>query len=125
MIRKKLARVKNPSDAKRYRRQLSIRKKVSGTAERPRVVVGRSTKNFFIQVIDDEAQKTLFSVQTFGKNAVGKGSNKESAKAVGTKVASDLKAKNLSAAVFDRSGHQYTGAVAALADAIRENGIKI
>ena len=73
----------------------------------------------------ERTSKTLFSVQTFGKNGVAKSGNKEGAKAVGAKVAEGLKGKGLSAAVLDRSGHQYAGVLGALTDSIRENGIRI
>ena len=125
MIRKKQGKIKNASKAEWYRRKLTIRKKVAGTAERPRVCITRSDKNLFVQVIDDETSKTLFSVQTFGKNAVTKGSGKEAAKVVGAKVAEGLKEKNIKEAVFDRAGYNYSLATSLLADSIRENGIQL
>ncbi len=124
-MRKNAAKIKNESKAKEYRRKLSIRKKVVGSAEKPRLAVTKSNKHLRVQVIDDVASKTLFSVQTFGKAKVADHANAESAKKVGAALAASLKKNNLSKAVFDRSGKQYTGVIKTLADAIRENGIQI
>jgi large subunit ribosomal protein L18 len=125
MIRKPNGKVKNASSARRLRRKLAIRKTVSGTAERPRLSVIRSNKHLSIQVIDDAANSTLFSVQTYGKNAVAAKNNVEGAKVVGTKLAEALKAKNITNAVFDRNGLKYHGVVAAVVESARENGIQI
>lgn len=124
-MRKSLKKIKNSSKAKENRRKLSIRKKIIGTTDRPRVCAVKSNSNLFVQVVDDSTNKTIFSVQTFGKNAVGKGSNAESAKAVGAAVAQGLQKNNISNAVFDRNGKKYTGVIAALADSIREAGIQL
>ncbi|OUR93752.1 50S ribosomal protein L18 [Halobacteriovorax marinus] len=124
-MRKKQGKIGNPADARRYRRKLSIRSKINGSADRPRICVFRSNKHLTVQVIDDNAQQTLFAVQTFGKDAIKGASNKEGAKAIGAAVAEGLKGKNISSAVFDRSGYKYHGVVAALADSVRENGIQI
>lgn len=124
-MRKPNGKLKSESGRKRLRRKLSIRKTIIGDAERPRVCVTKSAKNLFVQVINDEENKTLFSVQTFGKNAVEGKANKDGAKAVGAKVAEELKGKNISKAVFDRSGYKYHGVIASLADSIRENGIQV
>lgn len=124
-MRKTHKKIKNESKAKEYRRKLSIRKKVNGTAERPRVCATKTNKNLFVQVVDDVAGTTLFSVQTYGKSAVSKGANADSAKVVGAAVAKGLVEKNISSAVFDRNGKKYTGVVASIAQAIRENGIQI
>jgi large subunit ribosomal protein L18 len=124
-MRKSLATIKNPSKLKENRRKLSIRKKVSGTERRPRICAFRSNTNIFVQVINDELEKTIFSVQTYGKDAVGTNSNTESAVAVGAKVAAMLKKSNIETAVFDRNGKKYTGVIAKLAETIRENGIRI
>jgi len=124
-MRKNASKIKNETKAKEYRRKLSIRKKVAGTSDSPRLCVTKSNKHLRVQVIDDVKSVTLFSVQTFGKTSVGKSSNAEGAKKVGAQVASTLKQKNLSRAVFDRSGKQYTGVIKTLADSIREQGIQI
>lgn len=124
-MRKNPAKIKNESKAKEYRRKLSIRKKVAGTADKPRLAVTKSNKHLRVQAIDDVKSATLFSVQTFGKGKVANSGNAEGAKKIGAEIASSLKKKNLSKAVFDRSGKQYTGVIKALADSIRENGIQI
>jgi large subunit ribosomal protein L18 len=118
-------KIKNESLSKAYRRKLSIRKKINGTADSPRICAVKTNKNIQVQVIDDASGKTFFSVQTFGKSAVGSNASKESAKLVGAKVAEQMKEKNISKAVFDRNGKVYTGVIAQIADSIREGGIKI
>lgn len=124
-MRKPNGKLKSESQRKRLRRKLSIRKTINGSAERPRVCVTKSSKNLFVQVVNDEESKTLFSVQTFGKNGVEAKANKDGAKLVGAKIAEGLKNKNISKAVFDRSGYKYHGVIAALADSIRENGVQV
>lgn len=124
-MRKNIAKIKNESKAKEYRRKLSLRKKVVGSAEAPRLSVTKSNKHLRVQAIDDVKSVTLFSVQTYGKAKVEGSANAESAKKVGASVATSLKKSNLTKAVFDRSGKQYTGVIKALADSIRENGIQI
>ncbi len=125
MIRKSYRKIKNAKKQRDARRKLAIRKKIKGTDVRPRVCAIKTNKHLQVQVIDDNAQKTLFTVQTFGKNAVGKTSNKESAVLVGKAVGEKLKASNVTNAVYDRNGKQYCGVVAALADGIREAGIQL
>ena len=124
-MRKKKTKIKKGYLARRHRRCLALRAKISGTAERPRVNVCRSNKNLFVQVIDDSAGKTLFSVQTFGKRAVAQGSNKESGKTTGVKVATILQERNIKTVVFDRNGRRYHGVIAAIADSLREGGIRL
>jgi large subunit ribosomal protein L18 len=124
-MRKNIAKIKNETKAKEYRRKLSIRKKVVGSAEKPRLAVTKSNKHLRVQIIDDVKSATLFSVQTYGKTKVANSCNAEGAKKVGAEVAATLKKNNLNKAVFDRSGKQYTGVIKALADSIRENGIQI
>lgn len=125
-MRKQIGKIQNESDKRRYRRRLSIRAKVTGTSERPRICAFRSNKHITVQVIDDVAGKTLFSVQTFGKNGVAEAkSNREGAKVVGAQVASKFKEHKIEAGVFDRAGYKYTGVVATLVETIRENGIQV
>ena len=124
-MRKNAAKIKNESKAKEYRRKLAIRKKVIGSADKPRLAVTKSNKHIRVQAIDDVKSLTLFSVQTYGKTKAADSNNAEGAKKVGAVVAASLKKSNLSKAVFDRSGKQYTGVIKALADSIRENGIQI
>ncbi len=124
-MRKNISKIKNETKAKEYRRKLAIRKKVVGSGEKPRLAVTKSNKHLRVQIIDDVKSVTLFSVQTYGKTKVASSCNAEGAKKVGAEVAATLKKNNLSKAVFDRSGKQYTGVIKALADSIRENGIQI
>ncbi len=124
-MRKTYRKIKNASKAKIYRRKLSIRNQIEGNSERPRICATKTNKNLFVQVIDDSTNKTLLSVQTFGKNGVKGGANVEGAKAVGEELAKAMSGKNIKKAVFDRNGRKYTGVIAALADSIRENGIQI
>ena len=125
MIRKPNGKIKNASKAKKLRRKLKIRKTVIGSAERPRLSVVKSNKHLAIQVIDDAANKTMFSVQTYGKNAVVAKCNVDGAKLVGAKLATELKGKKISKAVFDRNGLKYHGVIAAIVETARENGIQI
>lgn len=123
-MRKPFGKILNPSLAKRVRRKLSIRKKVVGTAECPRVCINKTNRHLTVQVIDDSIGKTLFSEQTFGKNGVSGGSaNKEGAKKLGVKLATKLKDSNISRVVFDRNGYEYSGVVAEFADSVRGGNI--
>lgn len=124
-MRKVLGKIQNPTKAKEYRRRLSIRKKVVGTADRPRLCVSKTNKHLRVQVVNDDSDTTLFSVQTFGKTKVAEIGNTEGAKKVGAAVAAQLKKANITTAVFDRSGKQFTGVIKVLADAVRENGIQM
>jgi len=101
----------------RIRRHLRVRKKVRGTAERPRMAVFRSNKRLAVQFIDDDARRTLVGVASDGKNA-------EAAKALGAKAAEAAKAKGIEAVVFDRGGFAYGSNLKALADSAREAGLK-
>lgn len=112
--------------AARNKKRMSIRNKISGTADRPRLSVYRSNNNIFAQLIDDVNGLTLASASTIDKELkaqVTNGSNIESAKLVGTKLAERAKAKGIETVVFDRSGYKYIGRVAALANAAREAGL--
>ena len=124
-MRKIIGKIKNPTKAKEYRRRLSIRQKVEGSAERPRLCVAKTNKHLRVQAINDVDGTTLFSVQTYGKTKVADQGNAEGAKKIGAAVAAGLKKANISAAVFDRSGKQFTGVIKVLADAVRENGIQM
>jgi large subunit ribosomal protein L18 len=106
----------------RQKRHLRIRKIVTGTPERPRLSVYRSNKAFYVQIIDDTLQATLISAST---QELGlKGSNIESAKAVGKLIAEKALAKGISSVVFDRSGYLYHGRIKALAEAARLAGLQ-
>src|SRR5689334_8749624 len=108
----------------RLKRQVRGRKKLHGTAERPRLVVTRSTKHISAQVVDDLVGKTLVSASTMEAD-LRSGSDDKTAKArkVGELVAERAKAAGIQGVVFDRAGHQYHGRVAALADGAREGGL--
>jgi large subunit ribosomal protein L18 len=103
-----------------------IRKKMEGTAERPRLNVYRSLNHIYVQVIDDLSGKTLVSASTAEgkKETRTKGGNVASAKVVGKTIAERAKAKGVTKVVFDRGGYIYHGRVKALADAAREAGLK-
>jgi len=101
-----------------------IRKKVRGTAERPRLAVFRSLNHIYAQVIDDDNGKTLATASTIEKTLAGStGGNIEAAKRVGTAVAERAKAAGVENVVFDRGGYVYHGRVKALLDATREAGL--
>lgn len=104
-----------------------IRKRVNGTAERPRLAVHFSGRHVYAQVIDDDAGKTLAAAGTMEEALSDKGkasANRASAEKVGKAVAERLLAKKVDKVVFDRGGSQYHGKVKALADAAREGGLK-
>ena len=108
----------------RTRRHLRVRRKISGTAERPRLCVYRSNTNIYVQVIDDVAGNTLVSASTLDKEIKTKHANKEAAKELGALIAKKAKAKNIETVVFDRGGYIYHGVVKELAEAAREGGLE-
>ena len=108
----------------RARRHLRVRKKVSGTQERPRLCVYRSNTNIYVQLIDDVAQKTIIAASTLDKEVKTKHANKVAAKEVGTLIAKRAKDKKIENVVFDRGGYIYHGIVKELAEAAREGGLK-
>ena len=108
----------------RARRHARVRRKISGTAERPRLCVYRSNTNLYVQVIDDVAGKTLVSASTLDKEVKTKYANKEAAKEVGALIAKRALEKNIKDVVFDRGGYIYHGVVKEVAEAAREGGLK-
>ena len=110
--------------ATRQRRHLRVRRKISGTAECPRLCVYRSNTNLYAQIIDDVAGNTLVSASTLDKDVKMKHANKEAAKEVGTLIAKKAAEKNIKTVVFDRGGYIYHGVVKELADAAREAGLE-
>lgn len=113
--------------AQRARRHRSIRNRISGTAERPRLNVFRSLTNIYAQVIDDEAGHTLAAASTLDKEIAEQIAGKtkaEAAKVVGLTVAARAKEAGISRVVFDRGGYRYHGRVAALAEGAREGGLE-
>jgi large subunit ribosomal protein L18 len=118
----------NDKTESRSRRKLRIRKKVSGTAERPRLTVFRSSKHIYAQVIDDASSSSLAVVSTLTKalaEALEGKSKQEAAKIVGAAIANACKDKGITRVVFDRNGYAYHGRVSALANAAREAGLEL
>ena len=110
--------------ATRKRRHLRVRRKISGTAECPRLCVYRSNSNLYAQIIDDVAGNTIVSASTLDKDIKTKHANKEAAKEVGTLIAKKAIEKNIKTVVFDRGGYIYHGVVKELAEAAREAGLE-
>ena len=108
----------------RKRRHRRVRKKVRGTADRPRLAVFRSNKHIYAQLIDDVAGATLVSASTAEKGLSGSGATVEAATAVGTRLGERAKEAGITTAVFDRGGFRYHGRVAALADGARDAGLE-
>ncbi|MGN1013930.1 MAG: 50S ribosomal protein L18 [Butyricicoccus sp.] len=115
---------KKDSNKQRLRRHKRVRGAVSGTAQRPRLNVFRSSKNIFAQVIDDVAGVTLAAASSTEKDFGAYGGNKDAARKVGLMVAERAKAKGIEAVVFDRGGYIYHGRVKELAEGAREGGLK-
>jgi len=112
--------------AARTRRHLRVRKKVSGSSVRPRLVVTRSARNTFAQIIDDTAGVTLASASTLEAAVRSAGGDKTArAKQVGSLLAERASAAGITSVVFDRGGYAYHGRVAALADSAREGGLTL
>ncbi|SIS15352.1 50S ribosomal protein L18 [Williamsia sterculiae] len=111
--------------AGKSRRHFRLRKKISGTPERPRLVVKRSSRHIHVQLVDDLAGNTLAAASSIEADVRAAGGDKtaQSAK-VGELIAARAKAAGVEAAVFDRGGNDYHGRIAALADAAREGGLK-
>ncbi len=108
----------------RLRRQVRGRKKVTGTAERPRLVVTRSSKHISVQVVDDLVGKTIVSASSMEADVRGlEGDKTDKARTVGELVAARATADGIDSVVFDRAGNRYHGRIAALADAAREGGL--
>ena len=110
----------------RLKRKNRIRKKLSGTSERPRLTVYKSLKHIYAQVVDDATGRTVAYASSLSKELKGKdeGDKKADAKRVGTLIAEKAKAAKVEQVVFDRNGFPYHGRVAAVADAAREAGLK-
>ena len=115
---------KGSSTVARERRHFRLRKKLAGTADRPRLVVSRSARHLFVQIVDDSQGKTLASASTM-EDALRKSSADKTGKSreVGALIAKRGKDAGVSAVVFDRGGNKYHGRIAALAESARENGL--
>jgi large subunit ribosomal protein L18 len=111
----------------RDKRQKRVRKKITGTRQRPRLAVFRSLKHIYAQVIDDEAGNTLIAASTLSpelKGSLPAASNINAAKQVGTLIARRAKEHQIESVVFDRGGNLYHGRIKALAEAAREEGLR-
>jgi large subunit ribosomal protein L18 len=110
----------------RMRRKVRIRKKITGDASRPRLVVFRSNLHIYAQIVDDDAHNTLVSASTLSLNKAGGTArcNKSGAGLVGREIARLAKEKNISRVVFDRGGYLYHGRIKAVADGAREAGLE-
>ncbi|HLT31830.1 MAG TPA: 50S ribosomal protein L18 [Myxococcaceae bacterium] len=109
----------------RIKRKARIRRKLSGTAERPRLTVYKSLKHIYAQIVDDTTGRTLAYASSLSKELAGQteGDKKADAARVGKLIAEKCKANNIEAVVFDRNGFPYHGRVAAVAEAAREAGL--
>ncbi|MDD7593370.1 MAG: 50S ribosomal protein L18 [Peptoniphilaceae bacterium] len=112
-------------NANRKARHARVRKKISGTAQRPRLNVYKSNTNMYAQIIDDVEGRTLVSASTLDDAVETKGSTVESAKAVGQVIAKKALEQGIENVVFDRSGYIYHGKVKAIAEGAREAGLKL
>ncbi len=111
----------------RIKRHLRVRKKIFGTSERPRLVVHRSLKNLYVQVVDDASQKTLAAFSSQEKDFLKESKTKGkigTAEKIGKLFADRLKKKGIQKIAFDRGGYLYHGRVKALAESLRQNGIQ-
>ena len=109
----------------RKRRHSRVRKKVTGTAARPRLVVTRSARHILVQIVDDTAGKTIASASSMEKELKSLAGDKSAkSREVGKLLASRAKSAGISAVVFDRGGNKYHGRIAALADGAREGGLE-
>ena len=116
--------VSRPNRNKRRRHvHVRIRRKIHGTASRPRLAVFRSLKHIYAQVIDDDAQRTLVAVSTAGGAFDGYGGNVAAAASVGEMIAERARKAGVEQVVFDRGGHNYQGRVRALAEAVQKAGL--
>ena len=125
-MRKPKAKAPSKKILRRTRRQLSIRHKVVGTAERPRICAIKTNKNIGLQLVDDSQSKVLAAMNSFGKNAVpGAKKSLEGAKVLGSAMAKKMQTLGIKAVVFDRNGFRYHGIIAKMAEGLRESGINV
>ena len=117
--------VKGSATNARARRHFRVRKKVSGSTTRPRLVVSRSARHLFVQIVDDSQGRTLVSASTMEADLrVATGNKTAKSHQVGALIAQRAKAAGISSVVFDRAGNKYHGRIAAVADSARENGLE-
>jgi large subunit ribosomal protein L18 len=106
---------------RRFKRHLRVRNKITGTAERPRLVVFRSLKHIYAQLVDDNARRTLATVSDLG---IEEGKKGDRASQVGKLIAERAKSAGITRVVFDRAGYRYHGRIKAVADGARESGLE-
>ena len=111
-------------NAQRKRRKARVRKKLRGSAEKPRLSIFRSNKHILAQLIDDEAKVTLFGVGTMSKQLSAEKKSKDAAGTIGKLIAEHAKKNNIERVVFDRGQYKYHGLIGHLADAAREGGLQ-
>ena len=115
-----IMRVPKTREERRFRRHLRVRKKVEGTPERPRLVIFRSDKHIYAQLVDDVAGRTIATVSS----QKAEGTKTAKATEVGKQIAARAKDQGITAVVFDRAGYRYHGRVKAVADGAREGGLE-
>lgn len=115
-----IMRTPKTREERRFRRHLRVRKKVEGTPERPRLVIFRSDKHIYAQLVDDRAGKTIATVSS----QKAEGTKTAKATEVGKQIAARAKDQGITAVVFDRAGYRYHGRVKAVADGAREGGLE-
>ncbi|KYH46080.1 50S ribosomal protein L18 [Branchiibius sp. NY16-3462-2] len=126
MANARIVKRSSTRSAARNRRHFRLRKNLTGTPERPRLVVTRSSRHVFVQVVDDTVGQTVASASTMEADLRGfEGDKTAKAKRVGELVAARAKEAGIDAVVFDRGGNRYTGRVAAIADGAREGGLTL
>ncbi|PWJ24180.1 LSU ribosomal protein L18P [Branchiibius hedensis] len=126
MANARIVKRSSTRSAARNRRHFRLRKNLTGTPERPRLVVTRSSRHVFVQVVDDTVGQTVASASTMEADLRGfEGDKTAKAKRVGELVAARAKEAGIEAVVFDRGGNRYTGRVAAIADGAREGGLTL
>jgi len=116
-----IMRTPKTREEKRYRRHLRVRKKVTGTPERPRLVIFRSLKHIYAQLVDDVTRRTLLTVSD---SDIAEGKKTQKSLEVGKRLAAKAKDAGVTQVVFDRAGYQYHGRVKAVADGAREGGLE-
>ncbi|MCG8423315.1 MAG: 50S ribosomal protein L18 [Proteobacteria bacterium] len=118
-------KISNSKERTRLRRKSAIRKRIAGTAERPRLSVFRSAKHIYVQAIDDVSNRVLVAVSDLHKDIETEGKKKkERARVVGQELGKKLLAQNVERAIFDRNGYIYHGRVKEVAEGAREAGLK-
>jgi large subunit ribosomal protein L18 len=116
-----IMRTPKTREERRYRRHLRVRKKVTGTQERPRLVIFRSDKHIYASLVDDTTGRTLATTSSL---KVAEGKKTEKSAEVGKQIAAIAKERGITTVVFDRAGYQYHGRVKAVADGAREGGLE-